>query len=56
VSGFIIFVFLSLFQIPIWFVWKGEISENDETWICWYVENVPGFAEDLWERIIEYVK
>ena len=56
VSGFIIFSFLILIQIPIWFVWKGEFVEDDEVWAIWYIENVLGPAGDLWERIRERVK
>jgi hypothetical protein len=56
VSGFIIFMLLILVQIPIWFVWKGELLEDDETWLVWYIENVIGWAEDLWEKISKRVK
>ena len=56
VSGFIIFMLLILVQIPIWFVWKGELLEDDETWLVWYIENVIGYAEDLWEKISRSVK
>ena len=56
VSGFIIFMLLILVQIPIWFVWKGELLEDDETWLVWYIENVIGSAEDLWEKISKRVK
>jgi hypothetical protein len=56
VSGFIIFMLLILVQIPIWFVWKGELLEDDETWLVWYIENVIGRAEDLWEKISKRVK
>ena len=56
VSGFIIFMLLILVQIPIWFVWKGELLEDDETWLVWYIENVIGSAEDLWEKISKCVK
>lgn len=56
VSGFIIFMLLILVQIPIWFVWKGELPEDDETWLVWYIENVIGSAEDLWEKISRRVK
>ena len=56
VSGFIIFMLLILVQIPIWFVWKGELLEDDETWLVWYIENVIGSAEDLWEKISRSVK
>ena len=56
VSGFMIFMLLFLVQIPIWFIWKGELPEEDEIWPDWYVKNVPGLAEDLLERIMERVK
>ena len=56
VSGFIIFMLLILVQIPIWFVWKGELLEDDEIWLVWYIENVVGSAEDLWEKISRRVK
>ena len=56
VNGFIIFMLLILVQIPIWFVWKGELLEDDETWLVWYIENVIGSAEDLWEKISRRVK
>jgi hypothetical protein len=55
-SGFIIFMILILVQIPIWFVWKGELLGDDETCLVWYIENVLGPAEDLWEKIMERVK
>jgi hypothetical protein len=54
VSGFIIFMLLILVQIPIWFVWKGELLEDDETWLVWYIENVIGWAEDVWEKILKW--
>jgi hypothetical protein len=54
VSGFIIFLLLILVQIPIWFVWKGELLEDDETWLVWYIENVIGPAGDLWEKILKW--
>jgi hypothetical protein len=54
VSGFIIFLLLILVQIPIWFVWKGKLIEDDETWLVWYIENVIGPAGDLWEKILKW--
>ena len=54
VSGFIIFLLLILVQIPIWFVWKGELVEDDETWLVWYIETVIGPAGDLWEKILKW--
>ena len=56
VNGFIIFILLILVQIPIGFVWKGELLDGDETWLIWYIENVIGSAEDLWEKISRRVK
>ena len=55
-SGFIIFMILILVQIPIWFVWKGKLIEDDDTWLVWYIENVMGPAGDLLKRIVERVK
>ena len=56
VSGFIIFMLLILVQIPIWFVWKGELPdpEGDETWLIWYIENVVWSAENLWKKILKW--
>ena len=54
--GFLLAIILSLLQFPVWFVWKGEFLEDDETWLTWYIENVIGPAGDLWERIRERVK
>jgi hypothetical protein len=54
VSGFIIFLLLILVQIPIWFVWKGELLEDDETWLVWYIEHVIGWADDMWEKILKW--
>jgi hypothetical protein len=55
-SGFIIFMILILVQIPIWFVWKGKLIEDDDTWLVWYIENVMGPTGDLLKRIVERVK
>ena len=55
-SGFIIFMILILVQIPIWFVWKGKLIEDDDTWLVWYIENIMGPAADLLKRIVERVK
>jgi hypothetical protein len=55
-SGFIIFMILILVQIPIWFVWKGKLIEDDDTWLVWYIENIMGPAGDLLKRIVERVK
>jgi hypothetical protein len=54
VSGFIIFLLLILVQIPIWFVWKGELPEDDGTWLVWYIEHVLGPAGDLWEKMLKW--
>ena len=56
VFGFLLSIILSLLQILVWFVWKGELIEDDETWLAWYIENVLGPAGDLWERIMKHVK
>ena len=47
--GFLLAIILSLLQFPVWFVWKGEFLEDDDTLIVWYIEACDGWAEDNWE-------
>lgn len=53
-SGFVLAIFLTLLQFPVWFVWKGEFLEDDDTLIVWYIEHVTGWAGDLWEKVLKW--
>jgi hypothetical protein len=52
--GFLLAIILSLLQFPVWFVWKGEFLEDDDTLIVWYIEHVIGWAEDNWEKMLKW--
>ncbi len=54
VFGFLLAIILSLLQFPVWFVWKGEFLEDDDTLIAWYIEHVIGWAEDNWEKMLKW--
>jgi hypothetical protein len=54
VFGFLLAIILSLLQFPVWFVWKGEFLEDDDTLIVWYIEHVIGWAEDMWEKMLKW--
>ncbi len=47
VLGFLLAVIPTLLQFPVWFVWKGEFLEDDDTALVWYIEHVVGWAGDL---------
>ena len=52
--GFLLAIILSLLQFPVWFVWKGEFLEDDDTLIVWYIEHVIGWTEDMWEKMLKW--
>jgi hypothetical protein len=52
--GFLLAIILSLLQFPVWFVWKGEFLEDDDTLIVWYIEHVIGWVEDMWEKMLKW--
>lgn len=54
VLGFLLAIILSLLQFPVWFVWKGEFLEDDDSLIVWYIEHVIGWAEDNWEKMLKW--
>ena len=54
VLGFLLAAILSFLQFPVWFVWKGEFLEDDDTLIVWYIEHVMGWAEDGWEKMLKW--
>ena len=54
VFGFLLAIILSILQIPVWFVWKGEFIEDDDTILIWYIEHGIGGASDLWERMLNW--
>jgi hypothetical protein len=54
--GFLLAIILSLLQFPVWFVWKGEFLEDDDTLIVWYIEHVIGWAEDMWEKMLKWCR
>ena len=47
-------IFLTILQVPIWFIWKGEFLEDDDTAMAWYFYNVVGSAEDFWEKMLKW--
>ena len=47
-------IFLTPLQFPVWFVWKGEFLEDDDTLIAWYIKHVMCRAADLWEKILKW--
>lgn len=47
-------IFLTILQFPVWFIWKGEFLEDDDTLTVWYIKHVMGWAGDLWEKILEW--
>ena len=49
VFGFLLSIILSLPQVPVWFVWKGEFLEDDDTLVVWYI----GWVEDMWEKMLD---
>jgi uncharacterized membrane protein len=54
VLGFLLSIILSFLQFPVWFVWKGEFLEDDDSLIVWYIEYVIGWAEDNWEKMLKW--
>jgi len=52
--GFLLAIILSLLQFPVWFVWKGEFLEDDDTLIVWYIEHVIGWTEDMLEKMLKW--
>ena len=52
--GFLLAIILSLLQFPVWFVWKGEFLEDDDTALVWYIKHVIGWAGDLWEKVLKW--
>jgi len=54
VLGFLLAIILSLLQIPVWFVWKGEFLEDYDELIMWYLEHVIGWAGDMWEKMLKW--
>ena len=52
--GFGLTILLTLLQFPIWFIWKGEFLEDDDTALVWYIEHVVGWAGDLWESVLKW--
>ena len=52
--GFLLAIILSLLQFPVWFVWKGEFLEDDDTVLVWYIEYVVCSAGDFWEKILTW--
>ena len=56
VLGFLLAAILSFLQFPVWFVWKGELPNEDEIWLVWYIVNVIDWAEDMWEKMLKWSK
>lgn len=54
VFGFILSIILTIIQIPIWFIFKGEFIEDDDTVVIWYIELGVGGASDLWEKMLKW--
>ena len=54
VFGFLLAIILSLLQFPVWFIWKGEFLEDDDTLTVWYIEHVIGWTEDNWEKLLKW--
>ena len=52
--GYGLTIFLTLLQFPIWFIWKGEFLEDDDTALVWYIEHVVGWAGDLWKKVLKW--
>jgi hypothetical protein len=56
VFGFLLAIILSFLQVPVWFVWKGEFLEDDDTLIVWYIEHVMCWAGEMWEKMLKLSK
>ena len=52
--GFLLAIISSLLQFPVWFIWKGEFLEDDDTLIVWYIEHVIDWVGDMWEKILKW--
>ena len=52
--GFLLAIILSFLQVPVWFVWRGEFLEDDDTLIVGYIEHVIGWAGDMWEKMLKW--
>lgn len=51
--GFIVFIILSLLQIPIWYIATGGMIDDDYTLAVWYTDDVIGKFEKFWNWLGE---
>ena len=47
--GFLLTIFLTFLQYPLWFILKGEFLEDEDTILVWYVSLVGYWVEKLLE-------
>ena len=52
--GIILSIILSVLQIPLWFIMKGEFLDVDDSVLAWYLENIMDRVFNIWGKMLKW--